>query len=561
MKFSYTIMDVIEIKMRDQVVLRGTSYITDQIGLTLLSCSPYRNFENIKYFKTFGKFLSNLQTHYIYMDVRGTGESDGYAENEYTLNEKNDMIDILRYIRAQPWSNGIVMMHGISYSACNALQATTHKEGPDALFIMHVSASTWENDIHYLGGVKTITEDINYSFATTGQNLLHSACKLKTKTIEVPWYMKWFEQSCPIHNVYKTLYLKLPPTLLICGWRDSYSKTAVRLCDQATFTLIGPFGHSYPYQHDEMVKQWIYDFRHLDELKQKSQLPGNICIVIPTPRSLWRHGYYQIKTQFTPVTKVFSLPTISLYPDLVGDTLEPYCTGDPVCKVSLENTRRDLCQYGNLDYEFILNHGVWGEPKLVVHCSECVEGDYIVGRLVSAYGETLSVGVSRLKKGKVEFRLRPLFLPVKEHKVYLFINRSWVPVLYPTTHKNVVRLSVDLCLPLIDKEHYVKLNVHPNKADMERLKDVKIKRRRNKQRLDYETKSGDSSFTEEGHYSFTMDGTRVKVENHYYNPPHHIKTITEIKQNKTDHFDVEIEAYNHATRVGHWKKHYDIRCD
>jgi len=69
-------LDTIEIKVRDNIILRGLSYIQNPKKgcLTILSCSPYRNFEdNLKYIKSFGKFLSSIPANYIYMDVRGTG--------------------------------------------------------------------------------------------------------------------------------------------------------------------------------------------------------------------------------------------------------------------------------------------------------------------------------------------------------------------------------------------------------------------------------------------------------------------------------------------------------
>ena len=568
-------MNVIEINTRDNITLRGTFYYCKKKCLTVLSCSPYRNFENTEYFESFGKFLSNIPAHYIYIDVRGTGESEGYAENEYSLNEMNDTIDIIKYIRSQKWSNGSVMMHGISYSAFNALQACSHSDGPDCLFLMHVSNDRWLNDIHYLGGVKTITEDINYSFATTGQNLLPCLRCVNTniKKIKTPWYMKWFKKGCQSDTFWKNgLINKLPPTFIICGWRDTYSYTAVHLSHLVSFTLIGPFGHKYPHDHDEMVKKWIKDiFKNglitlFDKYNKIKNYTGKICIVIPTPRSLWKYGYYQIKSYINPeyFTVFKSNETITLKPDLVGDTLEVYVTGDPVITPSLKSVRKDLTRLDwGCEYEIIINnYGVWGEPQLIIHCLKFEKGDYIVARLVTEQGETLSVGVSRLNNDQVIIKLRPFFIPVNSYKMYLFLNRSWVPVLYPTTNmKNIKLNSVELLLPLIKIDHYIKLNSYPNTSEIELLDDVKIKKKSENNKLEYNTinEYPDKSFREKLFLSFNLGKTtRVNVENIYSIDNYNIKTTTEIKNKKTDVFDVNITAYNNDTLISNWKDSFVI---
>lgn len=578
-------IDLIEIITHDNIKLRGLHYFSkhEHKCLTVLSCSPYRNFENIKEIKSFGKFLSTIPAHYIYMDVRGTGESDGYAENEYSLNEINDTIEIIKYIRLQKWSNGNIMMHGISYSAFNALQACSITNGPDCLFIMHVSNNRWYNDIHYFGGIKTITEDINYSFATTGQHLLPCLRCIDTnlKIIKTPWFMKWFTQGCEKHIVWKNGIIdKLPPTFLICGWRDCYSSTAVMLSNIVTFTLIGPFGHNYPENHNLIIKKWInsifnnnkININKINKYNKIKDYEGPICIVIPTPKSLWYLGYYQIKTLNNPNYKLIfeSNKIINLVPDLVGDTLEIYTTGDPVLVPSLESVRKDLTRLPGWGYEYEIlldNYGIWGEPEIIFTCLKYEKGDYIVVRLVTAFGETLSVGVSRLKNGSIKIKLKPFFIPVNIYKIYLFLNRSWVPVLFPTTNTNDIKLSsIKLLLPVINDSYYVKLNIYPKKSETELLKDVTIKKIiKENNKLNYQTinKYSDNSFSEIVNLSFSLGcETNVNVENTYLSNNYNIKTITTINNNKTDIFDVKIIAYNNNELINNWHNSYIINnCD
>jgi len=567
-------LNTIEIKVRDNIFLRGLSYIQNPKKgcLTILSCSPYRNFENNKkYIQSFGKFLSSIPANYIYIDIRGTGESEGDSNNEYSVKELKDTNEIIQYIRSQPWSNKYVMMHGISYSACNALQATTLPNGPDCLFIMHVSDNRWSNDVHYIGGVKTITEDINYAFATTGQNILPclTCVDNKLRTNIKPWYMKWFTQGSKKNNEWKRgLTNKLPPTFLICGWRDSYSYTAVNLSHKSTYTLIGPFGHNCPKQHNILIKKWIHHlFSENKNINRIENYNGPLCVIIPTPRSLWNKGYYQVKSYHKPNYKIVlnNDTKIILKPDLVGETLETYATGDPVSTPSLRTVRNDLTKnnYG-YEKEIILEEcGVWGEPEITLKCCEYEKGDYIVARLTTICGESLCVGVSRIHKGVVKFKLKPFFIPVGTYKIYLFLNRSWTPVLFPTTNsKDITIVSLKLSLPIIETTDLVKLNVYAHESEMSLLEDVDIINIQNQNgKLLYETNNEypDGSFSEHVKISSILgQGTNVVVENKYVQGEYEIKTITEINNTSTDIYDVIIKAYNHNILLNAWSEHFVI---
>ncbi|MEY9790326.1 putative CocE/NonD family hydrolase [Sinorhizobium fredii] len=50
----------------------------------------------------------------VRVDIRGSGESEGVIDGEYTPRELSDGCEIVEWIAAQPWSNGKVGMMGIS---------------------------------------------------------------------------------------------------------------------------------------------------------------------------------------------------------------------------------------------------------------------------------------------------------------------------------------------------------------------------------------------------------------------------------------------------------------
>ena len=574
-------MELIEIPMHNSILLRGLCYFNKDNNIkkssnVVLSMSPYRIFEDTEEIKSFGKFISNMVNpcHYIYMDIRGTGESDGVATNEYSTDEILDTMQCLIFIRNQIWSNKIIIMHGLSYSAFNALQSCSNSIKPDALFLMHVSNDRWYNDVHYFSGVKTITEDLNYSFAMTGENLLScNRCLTKDRynNNDIPWFMKWMRQG---HRRNKEWYNgmindKLPPTFLICGWRDSYSPTAVILSNLTSFTLIGPFGHTYPYNHNTLFEWWI------NYIKKNKISKKPYCIVIPTPRSLWKLGYYRVPAYISQKIQSsdFNISinnNVILKPDLVGDTLEVYISGDPYNEPTLDSVQNDLLR-NNCGYKYIIyplqnilsyNNFIWGIPYIMFDCKEYKKGDYIVARLTTDTGETLSVGVGRIVNGNNIIDMRPFFIPIDiDTRIYLFLNRSWVPVLYPTTNMNTVTLNnIKIKLPIINTRKCYPLNIFPHKNDIELLKDVKPKKKYKDNVLVYKVINDNSKdFKEYLTATFNLGKeTHVVVKDYY----HDINTITEVISNKTDEFKINIKAYKNKkginTFIQEWNMNHTI---
>ena len=56
------------------------------------------------------------------VDLRGSGDSSGLLEDEYTRQEWDDGVEAIAWIAAQPWCNGSVGMIGLSWGGFTALQ-------------------------------------------------------------------------------------------------------------------------------------------------------------------------------------------------------------------------------------------------------------------------------------------------------------------------------------------------------------------------------------------------------------------------------------------------------
>jgi putative CocE/NonD family hydrolase len=62
------------------------------------------------------------------VDLRGTGNSEGIIDDEYTPQELQDGCDVIAWLAAQPWCDGNVGMTGISWGGFNSLRL--HRRHP-----------------------------------------------------------------------------------------------------------------------------------------------------------------------------------------------------------------------------------------------------------------------------------------------------------------------------------------------------------------------------------------------------------------------------------------------
>ena len=63
----------------------------------------------------------------VKVDIRGTGNSEGIHEDEYSEQETLDALEVIAWIREQPWCSGNVGMFGISYGGFNSLQIAARR--------------------------------------------------------------------------------------------------------------------------------------------------------------------------------------------------------------------------------------------------------------------------------------------------------------------------------------------------------------------------------------------------------------------------------------------------
>ncbi len=202
----------------------------------------------------------------VRVDVRGSGDSEGVLEDEYTPTEQADAWDVLAWIRAQTWCDGAVGMMGKSWGGFSALQvAALRPPGLKAVIAVCATDDRYADDAHYMGG------------CVLGENLVWGT-SLMTLCAQPPdpalagagWRQQWLERLAAIAP-FPATWLRHPrrdgywrhgsvcedfgaiecPVYAISGWADGYTNAVPRLLAGLRAPckgLIGPWAHVYPHE-------------------------------------------------------------------------------------------------------------------------------------------------------------------------------------------------------------------------------------------------------------------------------------------------------------------------
>lgn len=207
------------------------------------------------------------------LDIRGTGDSEGLIDDEYTVQEQRDGCDAIGWIAAQAWCDGQVAMIGISWGGFNGLQIAARQ--PPALKTIITVGSTddrYATDIHWVGGCLS-KDNFDWSATMFAHNDLPPDPEVvgpawrgmweRRMAHNTPWILTWlrhqrrddyWKQGSVCEDFAK---IKIP-VYAVSGWADNYSEAVPRLLaglDGPRRGLIGPWAHSYP--HDVAVEPAI----------------------------------------------------------------------------------------------------------------------------------------------------------------------------------------------------------------------------------------------------------------------------------------------------------------
>jgi putative CocE/NonD family hydrolase len=201
----------------------------------------------------------------VRVDLRGSGDSDGVLEDEYTQQEFEDGLAILRWLAEQPWCTGDVGMLGISWGGFNGLQIASLR--PPELKAVVTLCSTddrYADDVHHMGGC-LLGDNLSWASTMLDQN----ACPPDPALVGERWREMWLERLARsglwlekwLRHQRRDDYFRHGsvcedygaiqcPVFAVSGWADGYCNAVFRLLEGLRVPrqgLVGPWAHTYPH--------------------------------------------------------------------------------------------------------------------------------------------------------------------------------------------------------------------------------------------------------------------------------------------------------------------------
>jgi len=253
------------IPMSDGIRLAATLYLPGSEGgwPAILEALPYRKDDLTASYRP--EYVRLAEAGYVVcrVDVRGTGTSEGVAEDEYPEIEQRDMNEVIAWLASREWSTGTVGMYGTSYSGFNSIQvAMTRPPALKAIIPIYATDDRYADDVHYFGGALKALDLVDYPSYMTAMNALPPAPSLygegwrevweKRVHENEPWVIRWLEEQTfgPYwqHGSLRPNYDAVEAaTMIVAGWADGYTNNSLRTmaglrCPKRL--ILGPWAHA-----------------------------------------------------------------------------------------------------------------------------------------------------------------------------------------------------------------------------------------------------------------------------------------------------------------------------
>ena len=271
--FPHPIREIVHcwIPMRDGIRISARIWLPKDAERSpvpaILECHPYRKQDaeawqdaiNHPYFAGHG-YAS------VRIDLRGSGESEGILQDEYSDIEHDDICEVIAWLAAQPWCTGSVGMIGISWGGFTALQVAARR--PPALKCIITCCSTddrYADDMHYMGGSL-----MNDNMVWGAHFFLFMSRPPTPDIVGNQWREMWIERLHALEpfvaqwlkHQRRNAYWKRGsvcenygdiacPVYTVSGWADGYRNAVFRLLANLNVPrkgLIGPWSHMYGHQ-------------------------------------------------------------------------------------------------------------------------------------------------------------------------------------------------------------------------------------------------------------------------------------------------------------------------
>jgi putative CocE/NonD family hydrolase len=232
----------------------------------ILDSVPYRKSDGTAVGDAaWGTYFATHGFAFARMDLRGSGDSTGLLEDEYTDQDQRDTERVIAWLANRPWCTGAVGMIGISWGGFAALQlAARHPEHLRGVVPIHASDDRYADDVHYIGGCVSAMDMAQWATSmlaylnqppdpavvgSSWRELWLERMRDARAFIE-PWLGhqrrdEYWQQGSACED-YSTIQC---PVFAVGGWGDGYRDMVLRVVEHVRTPvrgLIGPWSHTDP---------------------------------------------------------------------------------------------------------------------------------------------------------------------------------------------------------------------------------------------------------------------------------------------------------------------------
>ena len=231
--------------MGDGVRLSATLFLPDGDGPwpAILEALPYRKDDVTAAYRSDYERFAEAGYVYCWIDLRGTGSSQGLAVDEYPAIERTDLATVIDWLATRGWSSGTVGMCGTSYSGFNSLQIAAERPAAlKAIVSIFASDDRYGDDVHYFGGALKGVDMIDYPTYMVAMNALPPVPSVygegwreewdRRVDEAQPWVLTWLEhqrrddywRAGSVREDYGAIEAA---TMIVAGWADGYTNIAL----------------------------------------------------------------------------------------------------------------------------------------------------------------------------------------------------------------------------------------------------------------------------------------------------------------------------------------------
>jgi len=230
----------------------------------VLEFIPYRKRDNtLPRDETMHPWMAAQGYACLRVDIRGSGDSEGVFDDEYSARELQDACDVIAWIAAQDWCSGSVGMMGKSWGAFNCLQtAALNPPALKAVIKVCGTVDRFNDDIHYKGGC-LLGENFAWGTLMLSYNARPADPLLRPdwredfrQRIETMPHLSEVWTGHQTRDAYWTHgsvcedYSAIQAAVLsVGGWNDNYMNAPAALVQNApnAKAIVGPWVHQYPH--------------------------------------------------------------------------------------------------------------------------------------------------------------------------------------------------------------------------------------------------------------------------------------------------------------------------